>query len=182
MTFHIRGFMAFRSNDQCYGYNRCIVCDNVPILCTHVHPGITINVVGGSFPFHRTENVFSIFRVPKMGYFVKQPPNERFKMEPPHFSQILGNLKWTTSQPGYLKHFRPPFVKKINSCRIGRKSVSSELQVHDIMLMIFWKNHYQVNNMLFYHRSSEIFARLGPELRIFMPSILRTGRKRLKNA
>ena len=44
MTFHFRGFMAFRSNDKCYGYNRRIVCDNVPILCTHVHPGMTINV------------------------------------------------------------------------------------------------------------------------------------------
>ena len=142
MTFHVRGFMAFRSNDQCYGYNRCIVCDNVPILCTHVHPGMTINVAGGSFPFRRTENVFSIFRVQKMGYFVKQPPNERFKMVPPHFSKILGNLKWTTSQPGCFKPFSPPFVKKINSCRIDKKSVRSELQVYDIMLMIFWKNHY----------------------------------------
>ena len=121
MTFHVRGFMAFRSNDQCYGYNQWIVCDNVPILCTHVHPGMTINVAGGSFPFHRTENVFFIFRVPKMGYFVKHPPNERFKIVPPHISKIVGNLKWTTSQPGYLNPFHPPFVKKINSCPIGRK-------------------------------------------------------------
>ena len=142
MTFHVRGFMAFRSNDQCYGYNRRIVFDNVPILCTHVHFAMTINVAGGSFTFRRTENLFPIFRVPKMGYFVKQPPNERFKMVPHHFSKILGHLKWTTSQPGYLKPFPPPFVKKTNSCRIGRKSVRSELEVHDIMLMIFWKNHY----------------------------------------
>ena len=69
MTFHVRGFMAFRSNDQCYGYNRRIVCDNVPILCTHVHLVMTINVAGGSFPFRRTENLFSIFRVPKNGVF-----------------------------------------------------------------------------------------------------------------
>ena len=142
MTFHVRGFMAFRSNDQCYGNNRRIVCDNVPILCTHVHLRMKINVSGGSFPFRRTENLFSIFRQPKMRYFVKQPPNERFKMVPPHFSKILGHLKWTTSQPGYLKPFRPPFVKKINSCRIGWKSVRSELQVHDIILMNFWKNCY----------------------------------------
>ena len=137
MTFHVRGFMAFRSNDQCYGYNRCIVCDNVPILCTHVHPGMTINVAGGSFPFRRTENVFFIFRMPKMGYFVKQPPNERFKMVPPHFSKILDHFTWTIYQPGYLTPFRPLFVKKTNSCRISRKSVRFELRVHDLMLTIF---------------------------------------------
>ena len=61
MSYHVRGFMGFRVKHQCYGYNQGIVYDNVPILCTHVHPGMTINVAGGSFPFRRTENVFSIF-------------------------------------------------------------------------------------------------------------------------
>jgi hypothetical protein len=55
MTYHVRGFMAFRSNYQCYGYNLGIVCDNVPILCTHVHLGMAYNVAGGSFPFRRTK-------------------------------------------------------------------------------------------------------------------------------
>ena len=119
MTFHVRGFMAFRSNDQCYGYNRCMVCDNVPILCTHVHPGMIINVAGGSFHFRRAENVFSIFRVQKIGYFVKQPPNERFKMVPPHFSKILGHLKWTTSQPGDRKSTR------LNSSHIQKSRMPS---------------------------------------------------------
>jgi hypothetical protein len=61
MSYHVRCFMAFRPNAQCYGYNRGIVCDNVPILCIHVHLGIAYDVVEESFHFHRTEKPFSIF-------------------------------------------------------------------------------------------------------------------------
>ena len=55
-----------------------------------------------------------------------------------NFSKILDHLTWTISQPGYLKPFRSLFVKKTNSCRISKKSVRFELQVHDLMLMIFY--------------------------------------------
>ena len=136
MDYHFRCFMTFSSNDQCYDQNRDIVCDNVPILCTHVYFGTTNNVAGGSFPFRYTEKTFSIFRVPKMSFFVKQPSNGSFKMVPPHFSKILDHLTQTISQPGYVKPFRPLFVKKTNSCQIRRKSVRFKLQVHDLMLMI----------------------------------------------
>ena len=61
MTYHVRGFMTFGPNDQCYCQNRGIVCDNVPILCMHVHLGMENNVAGGSFYFCRTKNAFSIF-------------------------------------------------------------------------------------------------------------------------
>ena len=105
-----------------------------------MHLGMANNVAGKfSFSLHR--KAFSIFRVPKTGCFVKQPPNGSFKMVPPNFSKILGPLTWKISQPGYLKPFCPVFVKKANSCRIGRKSVRFELQVHDPMLMIFWKKN-----------------------------------------
>ena len=67
--------MAFGPNDRCYLLNHGIVCDNAPVLCTHVHHGMAKNVAGGSFPFRRTEKPFSIFRAKKMGRFVKQPPN-----------------------------------------------------------------------------------------------------------
>ena len=117
MGFHVRCFMVFRPNDQYYNY------DNVPILCIHVHLGMTNNIAGGSFPFRRTEKPFSIFRVPKTRSFVKQPPNRRFKMVPPNFSKILDHLTWKISQPEYLKPFRPLFVKKTNSCRsVGSRS------------------------------------------------------------
>ena len=172
MGYHVRGFMAFRPNDQCYGQNRGIVCDNVPILCIHVHIGMKNNVAGGSFPLRRTEKPFSIFRVPKTGYFMKQPPNKSFTMVAPHFSKILDHLTWTISQPEYLKPFRPLFMKKTNSSRIIRKSVRFELQVHDLMLMIFWKNHFQFHKMIFHQRSTASLARLGPELTIFMPAVL----------
>ena len=75
MTYLIRGFLAFGSNDQCYGQNRDIICDNVPILCMHVHHGMANNVAGEIFPFRRTKKPFSIFRAQKMDSFVKQPPN-----------------------------------------------------------------------------------------------------------
>ena len=105
MGYHVRCFMAFSPNDQCYGSNDDMVCDNVPILCTHVHLGMMNNVAIGSFPFRRTEKPFSIFLVPKTRCFVKQPPNKSFKMVPPHFSKILDQLTWTIFQPGYLKPF-----------------------------------------------------------------------------
>ena len=172
MGYHIRCFMAFSPNDQCYGQNDDMVCDNVPILCTHVHLGMMNNVAVGSFPFRRTEKQFSIFLVPKTRCFVKQPPNKSFKPVPPHFSKIVDQLPWTISYPGYLKPFRPLLMKKTNFCRISRKSVRFELQVHDLLLMIFWKNHFQFHNMIFHQRSTASLARLVPELRIFMPAVL----------
>src|SRR4051812_16259584 len=69
MTYLVRGFMPLGPNDQCYGQNRGIVCYNVPILCMHVHIGMANNVAGESFPFRRTENIFSIFRARKTGSF-----------------------------------------------------------------------------------------------------------------
>ena len=58
---------AFRLNDQCYGKNCGIVCDNMTILCTHVHLGMVNNFAAEIFPFRRTEKPFSIFRVQKRG-------------------------------------------------------------------------------------------------------------------
>ena len=142
MDYHVRCFMTFWPNEQYYGQNQDIVCDNVPILCIHMHLGMKSNVAGGSLVFRRTEKPFSIFQVSKTSYFVKQPPNGSFKMVPPHFFKILDHLIWTISQPGYLKPFCPLFVKKTNSCRNCGKSVRFELYVHDLMLMSFCKNHF----------------------------------------
>ena len=92
MSYRVRGFMAFRPNDQCFGQNQVIVCDNVSILCTHVYLVMTDNVFVGSFPFQSTKKPFSIFRLQKTGCFVKQPPRAGFKMVPPHFSKILDHI------------------------------------------------------------------------------------------
>src|SRR3954465_8628850 len=119
MAYLNRGFLDFRLNDQCYCYNRGIVCDNVSILCTHVYHGMVNNVAGGSFPFCRTEKPFFIFRVQKRGVLWQQPPNESFKMIIPHFLKILDHIEWTIPQPGYLKPFRSPLVQKTNSGRVG---------------------------------------------------------------
>ena len=156
MSNHVRGLMSFRPNDQCYGQNHGIVCDNVPILCTPVYLGMKNNVAVGSFPFHRTKKPFSIFRLPKTRCFVKQPPNECFKMVPLHFSKILDHLTWTIFQPGYLKPFRSLFVKKTNSCRMSRKSVRFELHVHDLILINFLEKSYLCSK---YAISSEIHCK-----------------------
>ena len=68
MTYLIRGFLSFGSNDQNYGKNEGIVYDNMCILCIHVHHEMANNVAGGSFPFRRTKKLFSIFRVQKLAF------------------------------------------------------------------------------------------------------------------
>src|SRR3954465_4051510 len=78
-------------------------------------------------------------------------------MLPPYFTKIIYHLIWTMSQQGVPKPFRPPLIKKTNSCRIDRKWVRYELQVHDPMLMFFYKNHFLVHNMLFHQRSNASF-------------------------
>ena len=140
----------------------------MPILCTHVHLGMKNNIAVGSFPFHRTKMSFFIFRVPKTEFFVKQPPNGSFQMVPPHFSKILYNITWPISQPGCLKPIRSSLVKKTNSREITRKSVRFELQVHVLILIIFWKNNICAQNMPFHQRSTASVARFSPELRIFI--------------
>ena len=118
----------------------------------------------------------------KGGVFANQAANKRFKMVHPYFSKILGHLTWIRFRRGCLKPFPPPLVKKTNSCRISRKSVRFELQVHDIMLMIFPKNHFQMHNMIFRQRSTASLARLGPELRIFMPAVLSINETGIRNS
>ena len=144
----------------------------MPILCTHVHIGMKNNVAVGSFPFHRTKKPFSIFWVPKTECFVKQPTNVIFQIVQPYFSKILYHISWPISQLGYLKPIRSSLVKKTNYCQISRKSVKFELHVHDVILIIFWKNHFCVQNMLFHQRSTASVARFSLELRTFIPTAL----------
>ena len=94
MSYLVRGFMTSRPNDQCFCQNRGIICYNVSILCTHVYLGMPDNVYVGSFPFRSTKKQFSIFRLPKTGCFMNQPPRVCFKMVPPHFSKILDHITW----------------------------------------------------------------------------------------
>jgi hypothetical protein len=69
MSYHVGCFMAFTRNDQCYGYNRRIVCDNVPILCTYVHLGMVNNIARVSFHFRQTKKLLFHFPSPKNGVF-----------------------------------------------------------------------------------------------------------------
>src|SRR4051812_1999217 len=100
----------------------------------HVHPGMANNVAGESFPCRRTEKPFSIFRAQKTGRFVNQPPNESFEMPAPHFSKMIDHRTFKNFPTRVSKNFRSTPVKKTNVCRIGRKWVRFELQVHFRML------------------------------------------------
>jgi hypothetical protein len=40
-----------------------------------VHLGIAYDIAEESFPFYHTEKPFSIFKIPKTSFFVKQAPN-----------------------------------------------------------------------------------------------------------
>ena len=91
-SYHVRNFMSFKANDQCYGHIHDIVCLNEPILCTHVHLGMAHNVAHESFQLYFTKSAFSIFRVPKRELFVKHLPRICRKMVPPHFCIILDHI------------------------------------------------------------------------------------------
>ena len=147
MSYHVRGLMSFRPNDQCYGQNRGIVCDNVPILCTHVHLGMKNNVAVGSFPFHRTKISFFIFRVPKTEFFVKQPPNGSFQMHH-HILSWKSHFKFKKMiWMSYLdsSHFSDLFRHIICQIRIyGLKNIN---------YYIFNKKTKKVNSFYFYLNS-----------------------------
>ena len=98
MSYHVRSFMAFKANDQCYGHIHGIVCDNVPILCTHVHLGMANDVVQGSFQLYCTKKSFFIFLSAEKGFFVKHLPRISFKMIPPYFCKILDHILITNHQ------------------------------------------------------------------------------------
>jgi hypothetical protein len=91
-------FLAFGPNDGCYGHIHGIVCSNVPIFYTNMHLGSTDNVDEESFPFHCTEKPFSIFRVWKMGFFVKHQPQICCKTWELHFLKILDHVICTNNQ------------------------------------------------------------------------------------
>ena len=97
-SYHVRSFMAFKANDQCYGHIHGKVCLNEPILCTNVHLGMANNVAEGSFRLYCTKKSFSIFLVSKRGLFMKHVPRICCKMVPPHFCKILYHIVSTIYQ------------------------------------------------------------------------------------
>src|SRR3954468_20206604 len=94
------------------------------------------------------EEVF-LFVAPKRHFPFSEHKNGRF---------CEATTKWLIQKTTttFYKNTRPPYMdnvptegsetfsstsgKKRNSCRIGRKWVRYELQIHDTMLMIFYKN------------------------------------------
>ena len=98
MTYDERGFMAFKPHDQCYGKIHGIVCWNDLILCASMHIGMANKVSEGSFHFRFTKKSFPIFRVPKLGFFVKDLTNLGCKIVPCQFSKILYHISCAINQ------------------------------------------------------------------------------------
>ena len=98
MSYHVQRYMAFKPKDECYGQNHGIVFQNDPILCTGVHLVMENNVAEERFHFQYTKKSFSIFRVQKMGFFVKQQPQICCKNWDMHFLSILDHVRFTNNQ------------------------------------------------------------------------------------
>ena len=92
MSYHERRFMTFRPNDECYDDIHGIVCLNMSILYTSVRLGMENNVAEESFHFRYTKKSFLIFRVAKMGCFVKQLQTICHKFEPHQFIKLLDHI------------------------------------------------------------------------------------------
>jgi hypothetical protein len=58
MTYHVRSFIAFKTNELGHDPNNGIVCSNDPILYTCVHIGMANKVHIGSFHFLYIKNQF----------------------------------------------------------------------------------------------------------------------------
>jgi hypothetical protein len=65
---------------------------------THVHPRMANNVVHRSFQFYRVEKPFSIFRVSKLGFFMKQLPKLALITGAHQFSKVLDHILYTFHQ------------------------------------------------------------------------------------
>jgi hypothetical protein len=65
---------------------------------THVHLRMANNVVHRSFQFYHVEKPFSIFGVPKVGFFVKQLPKLALITGAHQFSKVLDHILCTFHQ------------------------------------------------------------------------------------
>ena len=98
MTSHVRRFVDFRPNDQCYGDNRGIVWYNGPILRTSVYIRMGNNVAEQSFQLYYTKRPFCLFRVRKMVFFVKHIPKICCILGSHHFCKISDHMLSTNNQ------------------------------------------------------------------------------------
>jgi hypothetical protein len=63
----------------------------------------------------------------QIGVFCEATTKLKFHIGTKPFKKILDHLRWNISQPVYLKPFRLPLMKKINSCQIDRRPAIFEL-------------------------------------------------------
>jgi hypothetical protein len=142
MSYHAWRFFTFKPNDQSYGHIHRIVCSNDLILCTRVHIGMANNVAYVCFYFLWTEISFSIFRVPKIRFFVKGLPYICFKIVPNQLSNTRTYVMHNWPNGWVSKAFNHISWKR----QISADSVGSRSNLNCSCLIVcslfFYKNHF----------------------------------------
>src|SRR3954466_16031843 len=129
--------MTFKSNDRCYTLFQRIVFPNDLIFCICVYIILANKYSKGSFYFLCTKNPFSIFRVTKMGFFVKDLPNISCQLEPLYFCKILDHILFTIDQSFHVIWFLYTSSEKDKFPQIQLDRVKFELHVLDSLQFIF---------------------------------------------
>ena len=119
MSYLQRRFLAFGSNDGCYGHIHFIVYSNDLILHTSMHIRTTDNVDEESLNFRWIKISFSIFGVSKTGFFVKHLPKICYKIVPQKFIDSLDHILSTNT--------RFYFSKKLSIQLFWKRQISADL-------------------------------------------------------
>jgi hypothetical protein len=87
MSYHVRGYMAFRLNDLGHGLDHGIVCHNNPITETCVALGMTGNTADAVFHFVTWKVLFL-----KSGVFMRQQSKQNFQSWTQHPNLLIDHL------------------------------------------------------------------------------------------
>ena len=92
--YHKWTFIAFKTNNQCFGHIHDIVCPNMPKLGTCVHCGMPSNVAEQRFWHVSQKKPNFIFQVIKTTFFVKRLPTVPSKIAPTHYCPKVDIILW----------------------------------------------------------------------------------------
>ena len=175
MTFLVQRFMAFKANELQVMTTTTTQFEIMCPYCAHVCilGCKTMLTLGFPSSSHR-KSIYHFRRAEKCFFREAATKNVLQNWANPFFINIRQHF--IQNSPAYFipKAFRAPLAKQTNSCRFSRKRVKFELQLHHSLLMIFSKNHFQSQKMLFRGRSTKSYAGFNPQLCVFLPAIQTT--------
>ena len=107
MVIMICSFDPFSKFTWCNSWRHVVFIwsPNDLIFCICLYIWMANKFAKWSFHFRCTKNAFFIFRVPKVGSFVKDVPNIWCQFEPTHFCIILDHLLLTNHKSFHVKCF-----------------------------------------------------------------------------